>query len=86
MVNLKNLKNLKEGFRNLTPKQLSDGRLAGYIGMIIGLILATHKTVVEGSLGLAIFLGFLAFFQTVGMIGEWQQNRNLKEMEAMQDE
>ena len=81
MVNLKNLKNFKEGVKNLTPVQLAQGKVSGYCGMIVGLILATYTSFRAGSIGIGIFLLFLTWFQVMSLIGEWKNLCNLKEME-----
>ncbi len=80
VINLKNLKNLKQGFLDLTPLQLSTGRLSGYCGMVVGLSLATITTFMNKSWGIGIFLLFLTWFQSLGLIGEYQSNTNLKQM------
>ena len=79
-INLKNLKHLKKGILDLTPLQLSTSRLSGYVGMVVGLSLATITTFLNKSWGIGIFLLFLTWFQSVGMIGEYQSNTNLKEI------
>ena len=80
-MNLKNLKYLKKGIMNLTPVQLSQGKVSGYIGMIVGLVLATYTTFYTGSIGLGIFLLFLCWFQIMSVLGEYKNLVNLKDME-----
>ncbi len=79
-MNLKNLKNFKKGMQELTPLQLSQGRIAGYIGMIIGLSLAAINNFILKTWGFAIFLTFLGWFQIMGLLGELKQYTGLKEM------
>lgn len=79
-MNLKNLKYFKKGIQELTPLQLSQGRIAGLIGMIIGLILATINMVIQKNWGFTIFLTFLAWLQLMGLLGELKQYTGLKEM------
>lgn len=80
-MNLKNLKHFKKGIMELTPLQLSQGKLAGYVGMVIGLSCATVTSFIAGAWGIGIFLIFLTWFQTMGGIGEYQAYNGLKEME-----
>ena len=80
-MNLKNIKNLKRGLRELTPVQLCQGRLAGYYGMVVGLVLATYSTFYRGSWGLGIFLLFLTWFQFVSLLAEQKTLIALKEMQ-----
>jgi hypothetical protein len=80
-MNLKNLKYLKKGFMNLTPVQLSQGRLSGYYGMVAGLVLATFTSFYAKSWGIGIFLFFLCWLQVFNLLGEHKQLNNLKEME-----
>ena len=79
-MNLKNLKNFKKGLTELTPLQLSHGRIAGYTGMIIGLSLATINMVMAHNWGFTIFLTFLAWLQLMSLLGELKQLKGLKEM------
>ena len=83
-MNLKNLKNFKKGMKELSPTQLSKGKVAGYYGMVVGLTLATIQTLYNGSWGLGIFLGFLVWFQIMGLIGEKQSLKGLMAMEEQQ--
>ena len=80
-MNLKNLKNLKKGFQELTPTQISQGKIAGYIGMIIGILLADIRMFMGGSWGLGIFMAFLCWFQLMGLAAEIQGYKNLQLME-----
>ena len=66
---------------NLTPVQLSNGKVACYYGMIVGLVLATYTSFVNKSYGIGIFLFFLCIFQAITLIGEYKQLHILKEME-----
>lgn len=79
-MNLKNLKNIKKGFKELTPLQLSLGKVWGYIGMVVGIIMACFTMFLNKSWGLGIFLAFLAWFQLMGLIGEIKAYQGLKEM------
>jgi len=83
-MNLKNLKNFKQGIKDLSPIQLSKGKVAGYYGMVVGLMLATITTFSNGSWGLGIFLAFLVWFQIMGLIGEKQSLKGLIAMEEQQ--
>lgn len=85
-MNLKNLKNLKKGFTELTQLQLSEGKIEGYIGMVVGLILASITTLLNHAWGLGIFLVFLTWFQVMGLLGELKQRKNLMELEATMKE
>jgi len=85
-IHLENLKNLKQGMKKLTPVQLAEGRIAGYVGMVVGLILATITTFLNKSYGIGIFLFFLTWFQGVGLVSECKAYWNLKEMQKMIDE
>jgi len=80
-MNLKNLKNLKQGFKDLTPVQLSQGKLWGYIGMIVGLSMACVRMFQSKSWGFGIFLVFLVWLQLMMAIGEYQSLTGLKQME-----
>jgi len=79
-MNLKNLKNFKKGITELTPVQLSQGRIAGYAGMVIGLSMATFNMVMQKNWGFTVFLSFLAWFQLMGLLGELKQYKGLKKM------
>lgn len=79
-MNLKNLKNFKKGLMELTPVQLSQGKLWGYTGMIVGLSLACITMFQSGSWGFGIFLFFLVWLQIVMLIGEYQSYKGLKQM------
>lgn len=81
-INLKNIKNFKKGMDSLTPIQLSHGRLAGLYGMVVGLVLATYQTFKMGSWGLGIFLFFLTWFQSIGIVTEHKTLKSLKEIES----
>ncbi len=85
-MNLKNLKNLKQGFKELTPIQLSQGKLWGYIGMIVGLSMACVRMFQSRSWGFGIFLVFLVWIQTISLIGEWQSLNGLKQMKKNMEE
>jgi len=79
-MNLKNLKYFIKGMRELTPLQLSYGRVVGYVGMVIGLSMATFNMVMQKNWGFTVFLSFLAWFQLMGLLGELKQYKGLKEM------
>lgn len=81
-MNLKNLKNLKKGMMELTPVQLSKGKVSGLWGMIVGLVLATFTSFKVHSWGIGIFLMFLVWFQAISLIGEY---KNLNTLKAMED-
>ena len=83
-MNLRNLKNFKQGMKDLTPIQLGEGKLVGYYGMIVGLSLACINMFRNGSWGFGIFLIFLVWFQIMGLIGQKQSLKGLKDMEALQ--
>ena len=85
-MNLKNLKNIKRGFKELTPLQLSLGKVWGYIGMIVGIVMACVVMFQNKSWGLGIFLAFLAWLQLMSLIGEYQSYKGLKEMEDINNE
>jgi hypothetical protein len=80
-MNLKNLKNFKEGIINLTPAQMSRGKISGYYGMIVGLGLATYTSFYSKSWGIGIFLFFLCWLQIFSLIGEHKQLRTINQME-----
>ena len=85
-MNLKNLKHLKKGFKELTPIQLSEGKQWGYAGMIVGLGLACVRMFQSGSWGLGIFLFFLSWLQIVMLVGERQAYNGLKSMQKNLEE
>jgi len=80
-LNLRNLKNFKQGIMSLTPLQLSVGKISGYAGMILGITMAGISMLIQHSWGLGIFMIFLAWFQLMGLIGEFKSYKGLKEME-----
>ena len=80
-MNLKNLKHFKKGITSLTPIQLSQGRLAGYYGMVAGLVLATSTVFMSKSWGMGIFLLFLTWFQGMGLLTEIKTLDSLKDMQ-----
>jgi len=83
-MNLKNLKHFKKGMKELSPIQLSKGKVIGLYGMVFGLILADITMFMNKTWGLAIFLMFLVWFQIMGLIGEKQSLKGLKAMEELQ--
>jgi Zn-dependent membrane protease YugP len=82
-INLKNLKNLRKGFKELSPLQLCEGRIASLSGMIIGLILVLSGMIMndDKSWSWIFFMVFLLMFQLVNIKSEFQQRRALKSME-----
>lgn len=81
MINLKNLKNLKQGFKDLTPIQIVQSKMWCYAGMAVGAALATIKFFQKGEWGLGIFLFFIALLQVVTFKAERQSYKGLKEFE-----
>ena len=79
-MNLKNLKNLKEGMLNLTPEQQLKGKMIGLIGGIVGLILAMFTFMYTKKWGFTIFIFFLIWLQFIQYIGTRQQYLATKEM------
>ena len=79
-MNLKNLKNLKEGMLNLTPEQQLKGKMIGLIGGIVGLILAMFTFMYTKKWGFTIFIFFLIWLQFIQYIGTRQQFLATKEM------
>jgi len=83
-MNLKNLKNFKKGMKDLSPIQLSKGKVIGLYGMIFGLTLADITMFMNRSWGLGIFLIFLVWLQIMSLIGEKQSLKGLIAMEEQQ--
>lgn len=83
-LNLKNLKNLKKGFKELTPLQLSKSRIWGYVGMVIALIVIEISMLMSKNWLWFSFLVFVLYLQIISLIGEYQSCNGLKEMEATQ--
>jgi len=81
MINLKNLKNLKQGFKQLTPSQFSEARMACYIGMTVGGSLATYALFVSKTWGLGIFMTFVTLLQLISFLGEKQKYQGLLEIQ-----
>ena len=82
-INLKNLKNFKQGIKDTTPLQLSQSKLWGYAGMIFGLALACITTLLKYNWGFGIFLFFLTWLQLMFGIGEYKGYLGLKDMEEL---
>lgn len=72
-MNLKKLKNLKEGLLNLTPEQQLKGKMVGLLGGIVGLILALATFIYSKRWGFSIFIFFLIWLQFIQYIGTRQQ-------------
>lgn len=79
-MNLKNLKNFKEGLLNLTAIQQLKGKMIGLIGGIIGLILAMGTFIYAKRWGFTIFIFFLIWLQFITYIGTRQQYISTKEL------
>lgn len=81
MVKLENLKYLKQGIENLTPLQLCNGRLAGYVGMVLGCVLATISLIITRQWGWVVFTLFLTWIQLLTLFGEMKTKKQLVEYE-----
>ena len=81
-MNLKNLKNFKQGVEALTPLQLSVGRLAGYAGLVAGALIGIIYMII---LKLAwywwISLIFVLWLQVLAFIAELKTYYNLFNMQ-----
>jgi hypothetical protein len=96
MTNLiKNLKELglkgfmkkwKQGIMRITPEQLLRSEIKGYIGSILGTILAGYFFifVYERMWTIAIILGFGIIIQGSQLIGKYQQLDALKKFQSIE--
>ena len=78
-INWRNFKNLKAGIYSTTPLQLCDARIAGYIGTIVGSILAMFPLILSKQWGWVVFIFFVAWLQCTALIGDLQQRKILKD-------
>ena len=79
-MNLKNIKNLKQGLLDLTPEQQLYGKLIGIIGGIIGLTLALASLLLRQLWGFSIFVFFIIWIQVISYVGTRQQYKSTKEL------
>jgi len=80
-IKLENLKYLKEGIENLTPMQLCNGRLAGYVGMVLGCVLATISLIITKQWWWVVFTLFLSWIQLLTLFAEMKAKKQLVEYE-----
>ena len=90
-MNLKNLKNLKRGIKELTPEQQLNARYSGTIGTIIGFTLAFVALLIKlilafdwSQLCFCIVLFFATFISVVSLIGMKQQKEQFKNIKELQ--
>lgn len=82
-MNLKKLsyKNFKEGLHKVTPLELCNARIAGYIGTIVGAALSLIPLAYNHQWGWVVFIFFVGWLQCAALLGDIQQRRILKEQE-----
>jgi len=74
----------KEGILKITPLQQLKGEISGYIGSIIGMLLAGTMFVIRGMWYVAPILFFGLIIQVFQLIGKYQQYQTFKTLESGQ--
>ena len=87
-INLRNLRNFKEGVQSITPKQRLDISVYAYVGTMVGLTMALAAMVIAlfykfdwRTLGLSIFMAFFLLLQYLQLNSVLQQKKQIKVFE-----